>query len=91
LILEIAPAVAKAAMDSGVATRPIDDFEAYEKLESFVYRSGTVMKPMFDRAIAGSEAHRLRRGRGGARAACSRHGQGRWLGNAHSDWPARRD
>jgi malate dehydrogenase (oxaloacetate-decarboxylating)(NADP+) len=52
LILEIAPAVAKAAMDSGVATRPIDDFEAYEtRLESFVYRSGTVMKPLFDRAI----------------------------------------
>lgn len=53
LILEIAPAVAKAAMDTGVATRPIEDFEAYRtQLESFVYRSGTVMKPIFDRAIA---------------------------------------
>ncbi|MDW3205893.1 MAG: NADP-dependent malic enzyme [Alphaproteobacteria bacterium] len=53
LILEIAPAVAKAAMESGVATRPIEDFEAYNaRLESFVYRSGTVMKPIFDRAIA---------------------------------------
>ncbi|MEQ8444086.1 MAG: NADP-dependent malic enzyme [Alphaproteobacteria bacterium] len=53
LILEIAPAVAKAAMKSGVAARPIEDFEAYRaRLESFVYRSGTVMKPVFDRAIA---------------------------------------
>ncbi len=53
LILEVAPAVAKAAMESGVATRPIKDFEAYhQKLSEFVYRSGTVMKPIFDRAIA---------------------------------------
>ncbi|NMM46627.1 NADP-dependent malic enzyme [Rhodospirillaceae bacterium KN72] len=53
LILEIAPAVARAAMESGVATRPIEDFEAYNaRLESFVYRSGTVMKPIFDRATA---------------------------------------
>ncbi|MDF1748442.1 MAG: NADP-dependent malic enzyme [Alphaproteobacteria bacterium] len=53
LILEIAPAVARAAMDSGVATRPIEDFEAYNaRLESFVYRSGTVMKPIIDRAVA---------------------------------------
>ena len=53
LILEIAPAVARAAMESGVAVRPIEDFEAYDaRLESFVYRSGTVMKPIFDRAIA---------------------------------------
>lgn len=53
LILEIAPAVAKAAMDSGVATRPITDFDAYEQqLNAFVYRSGTVMKPLFDRAAS---------------------------------------
>ncbi|MGI9422157.1 MAG: NADP-dependent malic enzyme [Hyphomicrobiaceae bacterium] len=51
LITEIAPAVARAAMESGVATRPIEDFEAYsEKLSGFVYRSGFVMKPMFDQA-----------------------------------------
>jgi malate dehydrogenase (oxaloacetate-decarboxylating)(NADP+) len=51
LILKIAPAVAKAAMDSGVARRPIIDFEAYlEKLSQFVFRSGLVMKPVFDRA-----------------------------------------
>jgi malate dehydrogenase (oxaloacetate-decarboxylating)(NADP+) len=51
LILEIAPAVAKAAMDSGVATRPIEDFEAYQaRLERFVFRSGLVMKPIFERA-----------------------------------------
>src|SRR5690606_31112285 len=41
LIVEIAPAVAKAAMDSGVARRPIVDFEAYrQKLTQFVFRSG---------------------------------------------------
>ena len=51
LILEIAPAVARAAMDSGVATRPIADFDAYlEQLARFVFRSGTIMKPMFSRA-----------------------------------------
>ena len=51
LIMEIAPAVARAAMDSGVATRPIEDFDAYrEKLSSFVYRSGFFMKPIFDAA-----------------------------------------
>ena len=52
LILEIAPAIAKAAMDSGVATRPIEDFDAYvQQLSEFVFRSGTVMKPVFDKAI----------------------------------------
>jgi malate dehydrogenase (oxaloacetate-decarboxylating)(NADP+) len=51
LILRVAPAVAKAAMDSGVATRPIADFEAYaEELDRFAFRSGLVMKPMFARA-----------------------------------------
>ena len=53
LISEIAPAVAQAAMDSGVALRPIEDMEAYrQKLVRFVYRSGMVMKPIFDRAMA---------------------------------------
>jgi malate dehydrogenase (oxaloacetate-decarboxylating)(NADP+) len=48
LILRIAPAVAKAAMDSGVATRPIADFDAYrQKLNAFVYHSGTIMAPVF--------------------------------------------
>ena len=48
LILRIAPAVAKAAMASGVARRPIEDFEAYaERLSRFVFRSGFVMKPVF--------------------------------------------
>ncbi len=51
LIVEVAPAVAKAAMDSGVATRPIEDFDAYrEKLSGFVFRSGMLMKPVFERA-----------------------------------------
>ena len=53
LILKIAPAVAQAAMDSGVATRPIADFRAYEQqLGAFVFRSGLVMKPVFERARA---------------------------------------
>ncbi len=52
LILRIAPAVAKAAMDSGVATRPIQDFEAYQdKLNRFVFRSGLVMKPIIEKAV----------------------------------------
>ncbi len=51
LILDVAPAVAKAAMDSGVATRPIEDFEAYRQgLTQFVFRSGLIMKPIFERA-----------------------------------------
>ncbi len=51
LILKIAPAVAKAAMDSGVASRPIQDFNRYqEQLNRFVYRSGGIMKPVFDTA-----------------------------------------
>jgi malate dehydrogenase (oxaloacetate-decarboxylating)(NADP+) len=51
LIIEIAPAVAKAAIDSGVAKRPIADFDAYrQKIASFVYRSGFVMRPIFDSA-----------------------------------------
>ncbi|MFM2036541.1 MAG: hypothetical protein RL459_1806 [Pseudomonadota bacterium] len=48
LMIKIAPAVAKAAADSGVALRPIEDMDAYrERLQSFVYASGTVMKPIY--------------------------------------------
>jgi malate dehydrogenase (oxaloacetate-decarboxylating)(NADP+) len=48
LIVKIAPAVAQAAMQSGVATRPIDDLDAYgERLQQFVYHSGLIMKPVF--------------------------------------------
>ncbi len=51
LIVTIAPAVARAAMDSGVATRPIADFDAYrERLTTFVYHSGLLMKPIFQAA-----------------------------------------
>ena len=51
LIVKIAPAVAKAAMDSGVATRPIEDFAAYiEHLNEFVYKSNLFMKPIFAQA-----------------------------------------
>jgi len=48
LMMKIAPAVAQAAADSGVATRPIADMDAYrQRLQSFVYASGTLMKPIF--------------------------------------------
>ncbi|MFZ5733704.1 MAG: NADP-dependent malic enzyme [Pseudomonadota bacterium] len=51
LILRIAPAVARAAMDSGVATRPIANFEDYQaQLDRFAFRSGLVMKPLFAKA-----------------------------------------
>ena len=51
LLAEIAVAVAQAAMDSGVATRPIDDISAYrEKLENSVYKSGMVMRKVFEAA-----------------------------------------
>jgi malate dehydrogenase (oxaloacetate-decarboxylating)(NADP+) len=51
LMIKIAPAVAKAAMDSGVALRPITDMQAYiERLQNFVYASGTTMKPIFQAA-----------------------------------------
>ena len=56
LMMKIAPAVAKAAMDSGVATRPIQDMEAYiEKLQGFVYASGSIMKPIYAAAKRGNK------------------------------------
>ncbi|MGC5779212.1 NADP-dependent malic enzyme [Methylobacterium sp. NFXW15] len=51
LILRIAPAVAQAAMDSGVAGRPLEDIQAYtDSLDRFVHRSGLIMKPLFSKA-----------------------------------------
>ncbi|MBX6320402.1 MAG: NADP-dependent malic enzyme [Rhodospirillaceae bacterium] len=58
LIVQLAPAVAKAAMDSGVATRPIADLAAYrQRLEEFVFRSGLLMRPVF--AAARTSPRRL--------------------------------
>jgi malate dehydrogenase (oxaloacetate-decarboxylating)(NADP+) len=55
LMMKIAPAVAQAAADSGVALRPIQDMALYrERLQSFVYASGTIMKPIFAAAKAAS-------------------------------------
>ena len=60
LLTHIAPAVAKAAMDGGVATRPIADLAAYaESLQQFVYRSGSFMKPLFQ--VAKSAPAELKR------------------------------
>ncbi len=51
LIVKIAPAVAQAALESGVATRPVEDLDAYrEQLTQFVYHSGLIMKPVFEAA-----------------------------------------
>ncbi|OZI45689.1 NADP-dependent malic enzyme [Bordetella genomosp. 5] len=51
LIVRIAPAVARKAMEEGVATRPLDDLDAYvEQLQQFVYHSGAFMKPLFGTA-----------------------------------------
>ncbi|MES2632521.1 MAG: NADP-dependent malic enzyme [Pseudomonadota bacterium] len=56
LMMKIAPAVAKAAADSGVALRPVQDMDAYrERLQSFVYASGTAMKPIFAMAKAAAK------------------------------------
>ncbi len=53
LIMAIAPAVARAAMETGVATRPITDFDAYhQKLSEFVYNSAFIMKPVYANAKA---------------------------------------
>ncbi|MGX5729235.1 NADP-dependent malic enzyme [Pseudoxanthomonas beigongshangi] len=53
LLVELAPAVARAAMESGVALRPMADLQAYrEKLGQFVYRTSLMMKPVYDRARA---------------------------------------
>jgi malate dehydrogenase (oxaloacetate-decarboxylating)(NADP+) len=56
LMIKIAPAVAQAAADSGVALRPIQDMDAYrDRLQSFVYASGTTMKPIFTMAKASAK------------------------------------
>ncbi len=61
LILRIAPAVAKAAADSGVASRPITDLEAYrQQLTRFVYQTGMVMRPVFAAAKAAHTARAAR-------------------------------
>ena len=70
LIVKIAPAVAKAAMDCGVATRPIKDFDAYrEKLHAVRLPLGLAHEAHLRGGEGGAAAHRLRRGRGRARAA----------------------
>ncbi len=97
LITRIAPAVAQAAMASGVATRPIDDIQAYrDQLQQFVYHSGTFMKPIF--AIAknamtagGRVAHRVCRRRRRTRAARGAGRDRRKAGQADSDRAAGSD
>ena len=91
LILRIAPAVAKAAAESGVATRPIADLEAYrQSLTRFVYQTGMLMRPVFAAAKAKPARVVLRRGRGRARAARGAGGARRRPGQADPGRPARR-
>jgi malate dehydrogenase (oxaloacetate-decarboxylating)(NADP+) len=60
LITTVAPAVAEAAMRSGVATRPIADLDAYRRsLQSYVYTSGTVMQPVFAAAAVAASPRRI--------------------------------
>ncbi len=88
LLLQLPPAVARAAMDSGVATRPMADFAAYnDRLTSFVFRTGLLMKPVFERAKSDPERDGLRRGRGGNRAARGAGGGRRRPGQTHPDRP----
>jgi malate dehydrogenase (oxaloacetate-decarboxylating)(NADP+) len=59
LMIKIAPAVAQAAADSGVASRPIKDLQAYsDRLQQFVYHSGTFMKPLFQIAKKAPDARK---------------------------------
>ena len=85
LILRIAPAVARAAMDSGVATRPIENFDQYQaRLNGFVFRSGFIMKPVFAQAQDRARARRLRRRRGRAHSARGAGGRSRKAWRARS-------
>ena len=89
LMLRIAPAVARAAMESGVARRPIADFDAYaDQLNRFVFRSGFIMKPMFAKARAAMKTGHLFRRRGRARAAGDAGGAGGAARQADPDRPA---
>jgi malate dehydrogenase (oxaloacetate-decarboxylating)(NADP+) len=57
LIMAVAPAVAQAAIDTGIATRPLADLKAYrDQLQGFVYRSGTIMQPVFAAAAQTSKS-----------------------------------
>ena len=87
LIVQIAPAVAQAAAESGVAARPIEDIEAYrQKLMGFVYHSGQLMRRCSPRRRR-RQARHLRRWRRRARAARRADRHRREAGPAHPDRP----
>ena len=89
LMLRIAPAVARAAMESGVARRPIADFDAYaDQLNRFVFRSGFIMKPLFAKARAAMKTRHLFRRRGRAGAAGDAGGAGGAARQADPDRPS---
>jgi hypothetical protein len=89
LILKVAPAVAKAAMDSGVATRPIEDMERYrDKLNDFVYHTGLLMRRCLPRRRRRRRASSSAKARTSACCAPHRPWSTR-AGEAHPDRPAR--
>ena len=92
LILRIAPAVARAAEASGVATRPIRDLDAYrQSLARFVYQTSMVMRPLFSRRQGRARARGLCRRRGRARAARRPGGARRAARRPDAGGPAGRD
>ena len=87
LILWVAPAVARAAMESGVATRPIRDFDAYvHGLEQHVYKTGLVMRPLFDRARQDPAVSSMRRAR--TSGCCARCRSSATTGSFGPSWSA---
>jgi hypothetical protein len=89
LMMKIAPAVAQAAADSGVATRPIADMDAYrDQLQTFVYASGTTMKPIFTAAKKAAPRSAWPTPRARKSACCAPPDRGgRGPGPAHADRP----
>ncbi len=88
----VASAVARAAMETGVATRPLDDMAAYkQKLDGSVFRSALIMRPVFEAARHRHAPHRLCRGRGRACPARRQRDAGGDDRRPDPDRPPRRD
>ena len=91
LIVKIAPAVAKAAMESGVATRPIADFDVYiDKLTEFVYKTNLFMKPIFSQARKAPKRVVLPEGKS-ARSTCHSGTGNAGTGEIDPYWSSERD
>lgn len=92
LIVKIAPAVAKAAMESGVATRPIADFDVYiDKLTEFVYKTNLFMKPIFSQARKAPKRVVLPEGEEARCSACHSGTGNAGTGETDPYWSSERD